>query len=31
VILATHSREAAAEADRILVMRDGCVEGELQE
>lgn len=30
VILATHSREAAAEADRILVMRDGNVEGELQ-
>lgn len=30
VILATHSREAAAEADRILVMRDGSVEGELQ-
>ena len=30
VILATHSREAAAAADRILVMRDGSVEGELQ-
>ena len=30
VILATHSREAASEADRILVMRDGSVEEELQ-
>jgi putative ABC transport system ATP-binding protein len=28
VVLATHSREAAAEADRVLVMRDGLVEGE---
>ena len=28
VVLATHSREAAAEADRVLVMRDGSVEGE---
>jgi len=28
VVLATHSREAAAEADRVLVMRDGFVEGE---
>lgn len=26
VILATHSAEAAAEADRVIVMRDGCVE-----
>jgi putative ABC transport system ATP-binding protein len=30
VILATHSREAASEADRILIMRDGSVEEELQ-
>jgi ABC-type lipoprotein export system ATPase subunit len=28
VMLATHSREAAAEADRVLIMRDGSVEGE---
>jgi putative ABC transport system ATP-binding protein len=28
VVLATHSRDAAAEADRVLVMRDGSVEGE---
>lgn len=28
VVLATHSREAAAEADRILMMRDGRVETE---
>jgi ABC-type lipoprotein export system ATPase subunit len=28
VVLATHSREAAAEADRILRMRDGRVETE---
>ena len=28
VVLATHSRDAAAEADRVLIMRDGSVEGE---
>jgi putative ABC transport system ATP-binding protein len=28
VVLATHSRSAAAEADRILLMRDGSVDGE---
>jgi putative ABC transport system ATP-binding protein len=28
LILATHSREAASEADRVLLMRDGCLEGE---
>ena len=28
VVLATHSRDAAAEADRVLIMRDGAVEGE---
>jgi putative ABC transport system ATP-binding protein len=28
VILATHSSEAAAEADRVIVMRDGSVEGQ---
>ncbi len=28
VILATHSRDAAAEADRVLLMRDGRVDGE---
>ena len=28
VVLATHSRDAAAEADRVLSMRDGSVEGE---
>ena len=27
VVLATHSRDAAAEADRVLIMRDGSVEG----
>jgi putative ABC transport system ATP-binding protein len=27
VVLATHSREAAAEADRVLMMRDGCLDG----
>lgn len=27
VVLATHSREAAAEADRRLMMRDGCLDG----
>jgi len=30
VILATHSREAAAVADRVVVMRDGAIEGEYQ-
>ena len=28
VVLATHSRDAAAEADRVLIMRDGSVAGE---
>jgi ABC-type lipoprotein export system ATPase subunit len=28
VVLATHSRDAASEADRVLVMRDGAVQGE---
>jgi len=28
VVLATHSRDAAAEADRVLIMRDGAVGGE---
>ena len=28
VVLATHSREAASQADRVLLMRDGCVDGE---
>ena len=28
VVLATHSRDAAAEADRVLLMRDGCLDGE---
>lgn len=28
VILATHSREAASEADRVIRMRDGCLDGE---
>jgi putative ABC transport system ATP-binding protein len=28
VVLATHSRDAAAEADRVLIMRDGSMEGE---
>jgi putative ABC transport system ATP-binding protein len=28
VVLATHSRDAAAEADRVLTMRDGFVERE---
>jgi ABC-type lipoprotein export system ATPase subunit len=28
VILATHSREAASESDRVLVLRDGGLEGE---
>ena len=27
VVLATHSRDAAAEADRVLMMRDGALEG----
>ena len=27
VVLATHSRDAAAEADRVLIMRDGSLEG----
>ena len=31
VILATHSREAAAKADRVLVMRDGGFEAEAQQ
>jgi putative ABC transport system ATP-binding protein len=30
VILATHSREAAAKADRVLIMRDGGLESEEQ-
>jgi ABC-type lipoprotein export system ATPase subunit len=27
VVLATHSREAASMADRVLMMRDGCLDG----
>jgi ABC-type lipoprotein export system ATPase subunit len=30
VILATHSREAASEADRVIMIRDGRIEGEEQ-
>jgi ABC-type lipoprotein export system ATPase subunit len=29
VILATHSREAAAAAERVLVLRDGALETEI--